>query len=55
MQKTSFNQEIWTGRIDSEDGELGLRIHQVISDYDKFESSSVQPKVLLGFCSEEGV
>ena len=55
MQKSSFNQDNWTGRIDSEDGELGLRIHQVISDYDKFETSSVQPKVLLGFCSEEGV
>ena len=55
MKKTSFNQENWTGRVDSEDGELGIRIHQVISDYDKFESSSVQPKVLLGFCSEEGV
>ena len=55
MKKTSFNQENWTGRVDSEDGELGIRIHQVISDYDKFESSSVQPKVLLGFWSEEGV
>ena len=55
MKKTSFNKDNSTGRIDSEDGELGLRIHQVISDYDKFESSSVQPKVLLGFCSEEGV
>ena len=55
MQKTSFNQDIWTGRIDSEDGELGLRIHQVINDYTTFEHSSVQPKVIVGFCSEEGV
>ena len=33
MKKTPFNKDLWTGRIDSEDGDLGLRIHQVINDY----------------------
>ena len=55
MKKTPFNKDLWTGRIDSEDGDLGLRIHQVINDYSTFETSSIEPKVFLGFCSEEGV
>ncbi|GEM_PF-5230721 len=33
MQKILFNQDCWTGRVDSEDGGQGLRIHQVIHDY----------------------
>lgn len=55
MQKIPFNQDCWTGRVDSEDGEQGLRIHQVIRDYKNIKASSVQPKVFVGFCSEEGV
>ncbi len=55
MKKTTFNADLWTGRIDHEDGDLGLRIHQIIQDYTTFELASIQPKVLLGFCSDEGV
>lgn len=53
MKITSFNTETWTGRIDQEDGELGLRIHQIISKYS--DDSPENSKVILGFCSEEGV
>jgi formiminoglutamase len=55
MQKSPFDKQLWTGRIDSEDGNLGLRIHQVVKDYRSYRFSSVQPKVILGFCSDEGV
>ena len=55
MQITPFNKELWTGRIDTEDADLGLRIHQVVKDYSAFDSSTVQPKVIVGFCSDEGV
>ena len=40
MKKTPFNKELWTGRIDSEDGELGLRIHQIIKDYSTLEETT---------------
>lgn len=53
MKITSFNPEDWTGRIDTEDGELGLRIHQIITKYSN--ESPEKSKVILGFCSEEGV
>lgn len=51
MEYVSFNEEIWTGRKDIEDGISGLRIHQIIEPYvGQFKS-----KVILGFCSDEGV
>jgi len=52
MDTTPFNQTIWTGRQDDVDGELGLRIHQIIKSY---SSEVINSKVILGFCSEEGV
>lgn len=55
MKKSPFNAELWTGRVDDEDGPLGLRLHEVIKDYDSFERSKIQPKVIVGFCSDEGV
>lgn len=55
MKKSPFNAELWTGRVDDEDGPLGLRLHEVIKDYDSFELSKNQPKVIVGFCSDEGV
>ncbi len=52
MKLTSFEQDIWTGRLDAEDGELGIRIHQIIQPY----QDNLHPqKVFIGFCSEEGV
>lgn len=51
------NKSIWTGRLDDEDGELGLRWHQVI-EMKNFQSLEIhsQPSIaLLGFCSDEGV
>ncbi|GAB3279443.1 formimidoylglutamase [Parahaliea aestuarii] len=41
----------WQGRIDSEDGELGLRWHQVVST----EVSEIPGAALLGFASDLGV
>lgn len=52
MEITSFEQTIWTGRLDQEDGELGKRIHQIIKPY---TAETTNHKVMLGFCSEEGV
>lgn len=51
MELQPFDKEIWTGRIDSEDGEFGNRMHQIIQKY----SDQTNGKVLVGFCSEEGV
>ncbi len=51
MKYISFNKENWQGRIDTEDGELGLRIHQLVQPYNNQQNA----KVLIGFCSEEGV
>jgi formiminoglutamase len=55
MKKSPFNSELWTGRVDAEDKELGLRLHQIIQDYTHFRESNTQPKVIIGFCSDEGV
>lgn len=52
MQLTPFDTTIWTGRFDTEDGELGNRIHQIITPFKDGVSNS---KVIVGFCSEEGV
>lgn len=51
MNIESFDQNNWTGRIDKEDGKLGLRIHQIVKEF-KGEDHA---KVIFGFCSEEGV
>lgn len=47
----------WAGRIDDEDGELGLRWHQAVQTC-SFSGLDFQPErkvALLGFCSDEGV
>ena len=51
MDYISFDKENWQGRTDTEDGNLGLRIHQIISPF----KQQSQTKVLFGFCTEEGV
>ena len=47
-----FNQELWQGRIDQEDGLDGLRLHQIVQDYSTNQDTE---KVIVGFSSEEGV
>lgn len=54
MNRESFPIDQWTGRIDEEDGELGIRIHQKIDAYNE-ETLDNSAIVLLGFCSDEGV
>ncbi|MDD9157920.1 formimidoylglutamase [Aliivibrio sp. S4TY2] len=49
---TLIDMTSWTGRVDLEDGELGLRWHQKISEA---TSSSMNGIVLLGFACDEGV
>ncbi|SMC72544.1 formimidoylglutamase [Moheibacter sediminis] len=51
------NQNIWTGRFDDEDGESGLRWHQVIQTqtFDNLRSVQEPHIALLGFRSDEGV
>lgn len=51
MFKEPFDANNWTGRIDFEDGELGIRLHQIVENYDN--QSNVN--VISGFCSDEGV
>ncbi|MGV3540074.1 MAG: formimidoylglutamase [Rufibacter sp.] len=47
----------WKGRIDAQDGELGLRWHQVIEllDLSRDIPPGEQGIVFLGFCCDEGV
>lgn len=51
------NKNIWTGRFDDEDGELGLRWHQIvqIQTFDKINPTKEKQIALLGFKSDEGV
>ena len=51
------NQNIWTGRFDDEDGELGNRWHQAVQTQTFGGLIALEEKhmALLGFCSEEGV
>lgn len=51
------NQNIWTGRFDDEDGELGLRWHQIVQNqtFDKISPAHEKHIALLGFKSDEGV
>ncbi len=50
-------KEIWTGRMDDEDGELGMRWHQVIQPklFSELSIDTEEKIALLGFCSDEGV
>ncbi|MGF1766216.1 formimidoylglutamase [Enterovibrio makurazakiensis] len=47
-----IDKNIWQGRVDDEDGELGLRFHQKVQPIENAGSSGV---ALLGFASDEGV
>lgn len=51
------NKNNWTGRFDDEDGELGLRWHQIVQTqtFDKIESVNEKHIAILGFKSDEGV
>ena len=51
------DKAIWTGRLDDEDGALGMRWHQVIQSkiFSDLEFNSEENIALLGFCSDEGV
>lgn len=57
----SFDKNIWTGRIDDEDGDYGKRWFQMINPIDltkeELPSLSYDQKavVLLGYCCDEGV
>lgn len=44
--------DVWQGRIDAEDGERGLRWHQLVEPWDEDSRGGV---TLLGFASDEGV
>jgi formiminoglutamase len=55
------DEKIWTGRIDTEDGVLGSRWHQIIDIID-LETETLPPLskqdkgyVILGFCCDEGI
>src|SRR5690606_7306756 len=52
-----LDKNIWTGRFDDEDGELGKRWHQVIQTklFSELNSDAKEKIALLGFCSDEGV
>lgn len=52
-----ISKEIWTGRLDDEDGELGLRLHQIVQTklFSELNSTSDPNIAILGFCSDEGV
>lgn len=54
MKHLPADMTVWQGRIDPEDGERGLRLHQTISVYD---NSVEQPPgvVIYGFACDEGV
>lgn len=51
------DKNIWTGRMDDEDGELGLRWHQIIQTklFSELSAHAEEKIAVLGFCSDEGV
>lgn len=51
------NKNSWTGRFDDEDGELGLRWHQIVQTrtFNNLEPVKEKQIALLGFKSDEGV
>lgn len=52
-----ISKNIWTGRLDDEDGESGLRLHQIVQTrlFSELNSVSDAQLAILGFCSDEGV
>lgn len=50
--REEFKQDWWKGRIDQEDGESGLRWHQMVKKYDVENGKGF---VFVGFSSDEGV
>ena len=51
------DKNIWSGRLDDEDGELGNRWHQVVEimNFSQLKKSQNENIAFLGFCSDEGV
>ncbi len=51
------DKNIWNGRLDDEDGELGLRWHQLVQTklFSELNFAANGQIALLGFCSDEGV
>lgn len=51
------DKNIWSGRLDDEDGELGTRWHQVVEimNFSQLKKSQNENIAFLGFCSDEGV
>lgn len=51
------DRNYWYGRLDEEDGELGLRWHQIVKLrlFSELSPDSDDKIALLGFCSDEGV
>ncbi|MCC4797088.1 formimidoylglutamase [Enterovibrio norvegicus] len=47
-----IDMSVWQGRMDSEDGDAGRRIHQVVS---KLNDDVEEGIALFGFCTDEGV
>lgn len=54
MARIEFDRASWNGRVDREDPELSLRIHQIVQDAALHASFESKP-VLLGFACDEGV
>lgn len=52
-----IDKSVWTGRFDDEDGDLGLRWHQVVKtkNFSELVYNTDDSIALLGFCSDEGV
>lgn len=51
------DKNLWTGRLDDEDGEAGIRIHQIIKteNFSSLKPADQPNLAFLGFCSDEGV
>ncbi|MBE1274485.1 formimidoylglutamase [Enterovibrio baiacu] len=47
-----IDKHLWQGRIDDEDGELGLRFHQKVQSIEEAETTGV---MLIGYACDEGV
>ncbi len=54
MKHLPVDMAVWQGRIDPEDGDRGLRLHQTINAYDP--NAAQQPGIVIyGFACDEGV
>lgn len=51
------DKNLWTGRLDDEDGELGTRWHQKVElmNFANLKAANEPNLAFLGFCSDEGV